>query len=117
MFYENWDEKFIFLDDKIPESNTYLGEISIKTITTMQASWGGIKSGRDASHSWMHPGHVLRFYENGIKTVEIGEARAASWDARNRTSRNLNILTWIPTLLRSHSGFMYNYTLLRMSLL
>ena len=39
MFYENWDEKFIFLDDKIPESNTYLGEISIKTITTMQAAW------------------------------------------------------------------------------
>ena len=39
MFYENWDEKFIFLDDKIQESNTYLGEISIKTITTMQASW------------------------------------------------------------------------------
>ena len=35
---KNWDEKFILLDDKVRESDSYEREISFKTFTTIQVS-------------------------------------------------------------------------------
>ena len=61
-----------------PEHSTITNSVMACSASVNPEYRGGIKSCQGASHSWLHPGRAPRFYENGIKTVEIGEARAAS---------------------------------------